>query len=159
MTHTFPYAFEPEESGGVLVQLVDLPEAHTTGATEAAAGEHALDRLIAALGGYIKLARKIPLRARRAAAPSPSCRPWSQPSSPCTRPCAHKASPGPRSPANSACRRTASAASSISTTARTSTRSTAPSPASASASRSASGMIPCAHKRFLTPFLPDAKGS
>ena len=29
MTHTFPYAFEPEESGGVLVQLVDLPEAHT----------------------------------------------------------------------------------------------------------------------------------
>ncbi len=60
MTHVFPYAFEPEESGGVLVQLIDVPEAHTSGATEAAAGEQALDCLIAALGGYIKLGRKIP---------------------------------------------------------------------------------------------------
>ena len=60
MTHAFPYAFEPEESGGVLVQFVDVPEAHTSGATEAAAGELALDCLIAALGGYIRLARKLP---------------------------------------------------------------------------------------------------
>jgi antitoxin HicB len=60
MTHAFPYAFEPEESGGVLVQFVDVPEAHTAGATEAAAGEQALDCLIAALGGYIKLGRRIP---------------------------------------------------------------------------------------------------
>ena len=60
MTQAFPFVFEPEESGGVLVQFVDVPEAHTAGATEAAAGEQALDCLIAALGGYIKLARKIP---------------------------------------------------------------------------------------------------
>ena len=60
MTHAFPYAFEPEESGGVLVQFVDVPEAHTAGATEAAAGKQALDCLIAALGGYIKLGRRIP---------------------------------------------------------------------------------------------------
>ena len=60
MTHAFPYAFEPEESGGVLVQFVDVPEAHTAGATEAAAGEQALDCLIAALGGYIRLGRKLP---------------------------------------------------------------------------------------------------
>ena len=60
MTHAFPYTFESEESGGVLVQFVDVPEAHTSGASEAAAGEQALDCLIAALGGYIKLARQIP---------------------------------------------------------------------------------------------------
>ncbi|MGH6944182.1 MAG: type II toxin-antitoxin system HicB family antitoxin [Geminicoccaceae bacterium] len=57
----FPYRFEPDESGGVLVHLIDVPEAHTLGATEAdAGGAHALDCLIAALGGYIKLGRKIP---------------------------------------------------------------------------------------------------
>ena len=44
----------------MLVQFVDIPEAHTSGASEAAAGEHALDCLIAALGGYIKLGRKTP---------------------------------------------------------------------------------------------------
>jgi antitoxin HicB len=60
MTHAFPYAVEPEESGGVLLQFADVPEAHTSVAAEAAAGEQALDCLIAALGGYIKLARKIP---------------------------------------------------------------------------------------------------
>jgi antitoxin HicB len=60
MTHTFPYAFEREESGGILVQFVDVPEAHTVGVTEAAAAGQALDCLIAALGGYVKLGRKIP---------------------------------------------------------------------------------------------------
>ncbi len=60
MTHAYPYICEPEESGGVLVQFIDVPEAHTAGTTEAAAGEQALDCLIAALGGYIRLARKIP---------------------------------------------------------------------------------------------------
>jgi antitoxin HicB len=60
MTHAFPYEFEPEESGGALLQFVDVPEAHTSGATEAAAGEQALDGLIAALGGYIRLGREIP---------------------------------------------------------------------------------------------------
>jgi antitoxin HicB len=58
--HRFPYAFEPEEPGGVLLQFVDIPEAHTSAATEAAAGDQALDCLVAALGGYIKLGRKIP---------------------------------------------------------------------------------------------------
>jgi antitoxin HicB len=60
MTHAFSYAFEPEECGAVLVQFVDVPEAHTFGADEAAAAGQALDCLIAALGGYIKLGRKIP---------------------------------------------------------------------------------------------------
>jgi antitoxin HicB len=61
MTHAFPYRVEPQESGGVLVQFIDVPEAHTFGATEAdAGGNDALDCLIAALGGYIKLGREIP---------------------------------------------------------------------------------------------------
>jgi antitoxin HicB len=58
--HRFPYAFEPEESGGVLLQFVDVPEAHTSAATEAAAGDQAGDCLVAALGGYIRLGREIP---------------------------------------------------------------------------------------------------
>jgi hypothetical protein len=35
-------------SGGVLVQFIDLREANSAAATDAAAGERALDRLIAA---------------------------------------------------------------------------------------------------------------
>jgi antitoxin HicB len=61
MTHAFPYRFEPLESGGVLVQFIDVPEAHTSDATEAdAGGDNGLDCLIAALGGYIRLGRVIP---------------------------------------------------------------------------------------------------
>src|SRR5688500_8263486 len=61
MRHAFPYRFEPQDSGVVLVQFVDVPEAHTSGASEAeAGGERALDCLVAALGGYIKLGREIP---------------------------------------------------------------------------------------------------
>ena len=61
MAHAFPYRFEPQEAGGVLVQFIDVPEAHTFGPTEAAAGaDNALDCLIAALGSYIKLGREIP---------------------------------------------------------------------------------------------------
>jgi antitoxin HicB len=60
MAHAFPYRFEPE-SGGVLVQFIDVPEAHTFAPTEAdAGGENALDCLIAALGGYMRLGREIP---------------------------------------------------------------------------------------------------
>ncbi len=47
------------------MQFVDVPEAHTSGANGAAAGEQALDCLIAALGGYVKLARpRSPARGR-----------------------------------------------------------------------------------------------
>lgn len=60
MEHAFPYRFEPEERGGVLVQFADVPEAHTFGVNEAEAAAHALDCLIAALGGYIQLGREIP---------------------------------------------------------------------------------------------------
>jgi antitoxin HicB len=61
MAHAFPYEFEPQERGGGLVQFIDVPEAHTFGLTEAdAGGDNALDCLIAALGGYIKLGRAIP---------------------------------------------------------------------------------------------------
>jgi antitoxin HicB len=60
MAHAFPYRFEPEPAG-VLAQFIDVPEAHTFGATEAeTGGENALDCLIAALGGYIRLGRAIP---------------------------------------------------------------------------------------------------
>lgn len=66
MAHAFPYRFEPQASGGVVAQFIDIPEAHTCGATEAdAAGANAMDCLIAALGGYIRLGRAIP-------APSPA---------------------------------------------------------------------------------------
>jgi hypothetical protein len=51
MEHAHPYAFEPKESSGVLLQFIDVPEAHTAGASEAAAGERGLDCLIAALAG------------------------------------------------------------------------------------------------------------
>jgi antitoxin HicB len=61
MAHAYPYRFEPQETGGVLVQFIDVPEAHTCGPTETdAGGDHALDCLIAALGGYVKLGREIP---------------------------------------------------------------------------------------------------
>jgi antitoxin HicB len=59
MEHGYPYAFEPE-GAGVPVQFIDVPQAHTCAATEAAAGEQALDCLIAALSGYVKLGREIP---------------------------------------------------------------------------------------------------
>jgi antitoxin HicB len=59
MTHAFPYGFEPD-ADGVVVQFIDVPEAHTFGATEADASANALDCLITALGGYIKLGREIP---------------------------------------------------------------------------------------------------
>ena len=38
MAQAFPYRFEPQESGGVLAQFIDVPEAHTFGASEADAG-------------------------------------------------------------------------------------------------------------------------
>ena len=61
MEHAFPYRFEPQESGGVLVQFIDVPEAHTFGATETdAGGDHALDCLVAA-----KLALYEAMRAQR----------------------------------------------------------------------------------------------
>jgi antitoxin HicB len=60
MAQAFPYRLEPQESGGVLAQLIDVPEAHTFGASEAdAGGANAQDCLIAALGGYIGLGRAI----------------------------------------------------------------------------------------------------
>jgi hypothetical protein len=53
----YPYRFEPD-AGGLLVQFIDVPEAHTFAPTEAeAGGDNALDYLIAALGGYINLGR------------------------------------------------------------------------------------------------------
>jgi hypothetical protein len=68
MAHAFPYEFEPQERGGGLVQFIDVPEAHTFGLTEAdAGGDNALDCLIAALGGYIKLVARSRPRARHAA--------------------------------------------------------------------------------------------
>ena len=61
MRHAFPYRLEPEPTGGALIQLIDVPEAHTIAPSAADTDEDpALDCLIAALGGYIKLGRAIP---------------------------------------------------------------------------------------------------
>jgi antitoxin HicB len=61
MVQAYPYRFEPQEAGGVLAQFIDVPEAHTFGATETdAGGDNALDCLITALGGYVRLGRAIP---------------------------------------------------------------------------------------------------
>jgi hypothetical protein len=60
MAPAFPYRFEPD-AGGVAVQFIDVPEAHTFGGTEAeAGGDNALDCSITALGGYVKLGREVP---------------------------------------------------------------------------------------------------
>ena len=60
MAHAYPYRFEPQQAG-VLVQFIDVPEAHSFSPTEAeAGGDNALDCLIAALGGYIRLGLKVP---------------------------------------------------------------------------------------------------
>jgi antitoxin HicB len=61
MQHAFPYRLEPKQTGGRLIQFVDVPEAHTLAPTAAGArSDPALDCLIAALGGYVKLGREIP---------------------------------------------------------------------------------------------------
>lgn len=61
MEHAFPYRLEPEQPEGLLLQFIDIPEAHSYAATEAdAGGDRPLDCLIAALGGYLKLGRPIP---------------------------------------------------------------------------------------------------
>ena len=60
LAHAFPSELEPQETGG-LAQFIDVPEAHTSGPTEAeAGGDNALDCLIAALGGEIRLGRDTP---------------------------------------------------------------------------------------------------
>jgi antitoxin HicB len=61
MKPAFPYRLQPE-AGGVLVQFIDVPEAHTFAPAEAdaAGGANAVDCLIAALGGYIRFSRAIP---------------------------------------------------------------------------------------------------
>ena len=51
MRNANAYRVEPQEGGGLLVQLIDVAEAHPLAAGEAGAGAAALDCLIAALGG------------------------------------------------------------------------------------------------------------
>jgi antitoxin HicB len=59
--YAFPYRLEPDDAGGILLEFIDVPETHTFAPTAADAGDRlALDSLIAALGGYIKLDRAIP---------------------------------------------------------------------------------------------------
>jgi antitoxin HicB len=61
MDHAYPYRLEPDDAGGMLLQFIDVPEAHTVAPTVPnATTDPALDCLIAALGGYIKLGRAIP---------------------------------------------------------------------------------------------------
>ena len=103
MAHAFPYRSEPQETGGGLMQFLDVGRHTPSVSTEGdAGGDHALDCLIAALGGYIKLGRETPVRARPGAGRSSSCRSWSRPSSRFTRRCGRSASPGASSHAGSA---------------------------------------------------------
>lgn len=57
----YPVSLDTQDDGSVLVSFPDIPEALTEGATEQEALAEAEDCLIAALGGYIRARRDIPL--------------------------------------------------------------------------------------------------
>ena len=58
--YAFPYRLEPDDAGGILLELIDVRETHTFAPTATDAGDGlALDGLIAALGS-IELGRAIP---------------------------------------------------------------------------------------------------
>lgn len=59
MRFVFDANFTPED-GGYVVTFPQIPEAVTEGETLAEAREHAVDALVAALGGYIKFGRALP---------------------------------------------------------------------------------------------------
>ena len=56
----YRYSLERQDNGWWLVRFPDVPEALTEGETEAEAHAAALDCLIAALEGYVKLGRLVP---------------------------------------------------------------------------------------------------
>jgi hypothetical protein len=67
MAPVFPYRFELQKSGGVLVQFIDVPEAHTVGATDADAGGDYVDCLMgrsAATSGESRDSPPSPARGR-----------------------------------------------------------------------------------------------
>ena len=61
MRYAYPVRMEPDETGELIVQFPDVPEALTSGADEAEALAEAEDCLTAALGGYIERHRPIPI--------------------------------------------------------------------------------------------------
>jgi len=67
MNLIYPVTLKPYASGQVGARFVDVPEAITAGASEAAALAAAEDALIVALSGYVDAGRALP-RASKAAA-------------------------------------------------------------------------------------------
>ena len=61
MRYVYPCVLHPEEGGGFWVSFPDVPEAHTGGGTRKEALLMAEDALVAALGGYYRLGKDLPL--------------------------------------------------------------------------------------------------
>lgn len=65
MKYVYPFDIERDrQAGSHVVSFPDVPEAHTEGDTATEAAGNAPDCLIAALGGYIELNRKLPRPSR-----------------------------------------------------------------------------------------------
>jgi antitoxin HicB len=60
MPFVYPYTLHQSGDGAWQVRFPDVPEALTEGATDEEAGTLALDALVAALGGIMKLRRDLP---------------------------------------------------------------------------------------------------
>jgi len=67
MAFGYRYALERQDNGCLLVRFPGIPEALTEGETEEEARANALDCLLAALEGYMKAGRPLPLPRRGAA--------------------------------------------------------------------------------------------
>ena len=61
MRYVYPCVLHPEEGGGFWVSFPDVPGANTGGGTREEALLMAEDALVAALGGYYRLGKDIPL--------------------------------------------------------------------------------------------------
>ncbi len=61
MRYVYPCVLHPEEIGGFWVSFPDVPAANTGGRTREEALLMAEDALVAALGGYYRLGKDIPL--------------------------------------------------------------------------------------------------
>jgi antitoxin HicB len=61
MVFRYRYKLEPQENGWWVVWFPGIPEALTEGETEEEARANAVDCIIAALEGYIKAGRPLPL--------------------------------------------------------------------------------------------------
>ena len=70
MAFGYRYKLERQENGWWLVRFPGVPEALTEGETEAEARRNALDCVIAALEGYMKVGKPLPRRGAGRAGPA-----------------------------------------------------------------------------------------